>query len=153
MYDHEAIKRALCQRLSSLEGLPSSYRLNCPMIDKTDIPFEASKSVLEKRYASIIPSSTSILWVKGMAKSEVFVNGKKQGAPKGKPTTVKTRPSICKLNMFHEFLAIYQKEEKENQNYSEWKQSAIEYQKAKMCLLDQVFQSWVQTPSEYEQFK
>jgi tRNA-specific adenosine deaminase 1 len=58
MYDHEAIKRALCQRLSSLEGLPSSYKLNCPIIAKTDIPFEASKSVLEKRYASTIPSST-----------------------------------------------------------------------------------------------
>ncbi|RCH87863.1 tRNA-specific adenosine deaminase 1 [Rhizopus azygosporus] len=156
MYDHEAIKRALCQRLSSLEGLPSSYRLNCPIIAKTDIPFEASKSVLEKRYASTIPSSTSILWVKGMAKSEVFVNGQKQGAPKGKPTTAKTRPSICKLNMFHEFLTIRQKEEKEEkegQNYSEWKQGAIEYQKAKTCLLDQVFQSWVQTPLEYEQFK
>lgn len=33
----------------------------------------------------------AILWVKGMAKSEVFVNGQKQGAPKGKPTTAKTR--------------------------------------------------------------
>jgi tRNA-specific adenosine deaminase 1 len=55
--------------------------------------------------------------------------------------------------MFHEFLAVYHKEEKEDQNYSEWKQGAIEYQKAKTCLLDQVFQSWVQTPLEYEQFK
>ena len=33
----------------------------------------------------------AILWIEGFQKSEVIVYGRKQGAPKGKPTNSKTR--------------------------------------------------------------
>lgn len=156
MYHQDALERALYRRLDALEDLPQPYKLNHPVISKTEISFEASKSSLEKSYSSTIPCSTSILWVSGMAKSEVFVNGQKQGAPKNKPTNVKTRPSICKLSMFHEFLNTYylfkKQENDDTKSYLEWKKEATGYQEVKIRLLEQVFQSWVQTPSEYENF-
>ncbi|KAG0759566.1 hypothetical protein G6F57_009102 [Rhizopus arrhizus] len=152
MYDQHALERALYERVS-LADLPNSYyKLNRPVISSTDISFEASKTSLEKTYEFTIPCSTSILWVTGMVKSEVFVNGQKQGAPKNKPTNAKTRPSICKLSLLHEFLKAFKKEHSESKSYLDWKKDAVEYQQVKSYLLDQVFQSWVQTPNEYEQF-
>lgn len=112
-----------------------------------------SKSFLEStgKYKAIISCGTSLSWVVGMEKSEVFVNGGKQGAPKNKPVNAKTRPSLCKKS-------LYQKSESDDViqdgtlSYFQCKQNAEQYQKAKICLLDQVFDTWVQTPKEYEDF-
>lgn len=84
-------------------------------------------------------------------KSEVFVNGRKQGAPKGKPTNEKTRPSICKKSLFVE-LQKMSTLDTTTLNYHQLKSTAIDYQNAKKCLLDNVFQNWIQTPNEYEEF-
>ncbi|KAI9264436.1 adenosine deaminase/editase [Sporodiniella umbellata] len=158
MYDQEALERALYRRLDGLKNLCSPYKIHCPVIAKAHVSYEASKSNLEKSYSSTVPCATSILWVIGMIKPEVFVNGQKQGAPKNRPPNAKTRPSICKLSLFHEFLKIKdrtrkpEKDKNEPMNCSEWKEDASEYQKTKICLLEQIFQSWVQTPREYEEF-
>lgn len=112
-----------------------------------------SKSFLEStgKYKAIVSCGTSLSWVVGMEKSEVFVNGGKQGAPKNKPVNAKTRPSLCKKS-------LYQKSESDDViqdgtlSYFQCKQNAKHYQKAKICLLDQVFDTWVQTPKEYEDF-
>lgn len=85
-------------------------------------------------------------------KAEVFVNGRKQGAPKGKPINSKTRPSICKKSLLEKYLQLSEKEEEKKNTYYEWKQKSTLYQKAKECLLDNVFDTWVQTPKEYEEF-
>jgi tRNA-specific adenosine deaminase 1 len=85
-----------------------------------------------------------------MPKSEVFVNGMKQGAPKNKPVNQKTRPSICKKSLYQKCVDVL--ETVDTKNYYEWKQSSVVYQQAKTRLLDQVFDTWVQTPSDYEQF-
>lgn len=58
--------------------------------------------------------------------------------------------------MFHEFLNTYylfkKQENDDTKSYLEWKKEATGYQEVKIRLLEQVFQSWVQTPSEYENF-
>ncbi|KAI8986517.1 hypothetical protein BDB01DRAFT_720198 [Pilobolus umbonatus] len=91
MYDKEALERALYGRLSTIHDLPSPYRLNKPLLFHTSIPFESSKLKLESDNMNPIPCNTALLWVKGMTKSEVYVHGRKQGAPKGKPSNPKTR--------------------------------------------------------------
>ncbi|KAI9478846.1 MAG: adenosine deaminase/editase [Benjaminiella poitrasii] len=153
MFDKEALERALFKRLKDIKCLPSPYRLNQPDIFSTEIQFEASKSFLEStgEYKAVIPCGTALSWVIGMSKSEVFVNGSKQGAPKNKPLNAKTRPSICKRSLFQKLLET--REEVPKTSYLEWKRNHSKvYQKAKKCLLDQVFDTWVQTPSEYEDF-
>lgn len=146
-------------RFILLDKLPNPYKLNQPKISGTEISFESSKTGLESvgKYTSIISCATSLSWVIGMPsnKAEVFVNGRKQGAPKGKPTNQKTRPSICKKSLLEKYLQLSsgKEEEKEELTYYDLKQKRLLYQKAKECLLDTVFDTWVQTPKEYEEFK
>jgi tRNA-specific adenosine deaminase 1 len=163
MFDKEALERALYHRMAALKGtitfiimitltdyhadLPVPYKLNQPQISSTEIPFEASKTYLKK---TAISCGTSISWVVGMPKSEVIVNGMKQGAPKNKPLNEKTRSSLCKKSLYQKCVNALQIEGPKS--YYEWKQSSVSYQQAKSCLLDQVFDAWVQTPSDYEQF-
>lgn len=130
------------------------YKLNQPIISSTDIPFESSKTSLEstRKFNSIISCSTSLSWVIGMPlKSEVIVNGRKQGAPKGKPTNSKTRPSICKKSLLEKLSKVLDFDT--SLNYRQVKKSQSNaYQVSKLCLLDNVFDTWVQTPVEYENF-
>lgn len=128
------------------------FKLNEPRLESTDISFESSKSYLEStgKYTCIISSATSLSWVIGMAnKAEVFVNGRKQGAPKGKPSNEKTRPSICKKSILVEFKQLIGQQEESYYGLKET-QSKL-YQETKTCLLDE-FDAWVQTPKEYEEF-
>lgn len=170
MFDKDALERALYKRLYKIKGndthththsktnnrtdqLSLPFRLNEPRLESTDISFESSKTYLEStgKFTCVISSSTSLSWVVGMPnKAEVFVNGRKQGAPKGKPTNEKTRPSICKKSLLVEFKNTRQQDE---QTYYELKKAqSVQYQETKACLLDQVFDTWVQTPKEYEEF-
>ncbi|KAI7896548.1 adenosine deaminase/editase [Mucor mucedo] len=158
LFDKEALERALYKRLYKIKDeLSLPFRLNEPRIESTDIPFESSKSHLEStgKYSKIISSATSLLWVtannnNNNNKAEVFVNGRKQGAPKGKATNEKTRPSISKKSLWSEFKAILGQEEMKT--YGAFKESQLKYQEAKTCLLERVFDAWVQTPKEYEEF-
>ncbi|KAI8373819.1 hypothetical protein BD560DRAFT_327718 [Blakeslea trispora] len=151
MFDHSALERALYGRIQPILGLPSPYKLNQPKIASTGILFESSKSWLESlgKYKAVVSCATSISYVVGMSKAEVFVNGLKQGAPKNKPANDKTRPSICKRNLFKKWQEVTNNK---SSSYLESKQQATTYQQAKICLLDQHFQDWVQTPAEYEDF-
>lgn len=157
MFDQSALERALYARLDIIKDkLILPYKLNQPVIFHTQKPFESSKSNLESlgKYKSIISCSTSVSWVAGMppTKAEVFVNGRKQGAPKGKALSTKTRPSLCKLSILEKFNDTVEKVDT-SVNYHELKstQSSL-YQQSKICLLDNAFDSWIQTPIEYEQF-
>ncbi|KAI7901822.1 adenosine deaminase/editase [Cokeromyces recurvatus] len=153
MFDKDALERALFKRIKDIKGLPVPYRLNKPAIFSTEIQYEASKLNLEStgKYKAVIPCGTAISWVIGMPKSEVFVNGSKQGAPKNKPLNSKTRPSICKRGLYQKLSEI--ENDIPNISYLNWKMNhSGEYQKAKYCLLDQVFDTWVQKPSEYDDF-
>ncbi|KAI9361075.1 adenosine deaminase/editase, partial [Pilaira anomala] len=151
LFDKEALERALYKRMESIKDkLSLPYKLNEPKIIHTEIEFESSNTVLKAQFNCIISCATSISWVTGMPnKSEVFVNGRKQGAPKGKPTNEKTRPSICKKSLLVELQKI---STLDTLNYHQLKSTAIDYQHAKKCLLDNVFQNWIQTPIEYEEF-
>ncbi|KAI8334074.1 adenosine deaminase/editase [Choanephora cucurbitarum] len=151
MFDHSALERALYGRIQPILDLPSPYRLNQPKITSTHISFESSKSYLESlnRYKAIVSCATSISYVIGMSKAEVLVNGLKQGAPKNKPVNEKTRSSICKKSLFKKWQEITNNK---TNTYLESKEQAATYQKAKICLLDQHFHNWVQTPAEYEDF-
>ncbi|KAI8887402.1 hypothetical protein K501DRAFT_330629 [Backusella circina FSU 941] len=153
MFDQEALERALYQRVETIKDLPSPYSLHQPIIYSTDIHFESSKTVLEstEKYTAVISCSTSICWVSGMDKQEVIVHGRKQGAPKGKTSNPKTRPSICKKSLLAKFLNSTK--ESSEKTLFELKKEATVYQQAKHCLLDQLFQSWVQTPSDKEKFQ
>ncbi|KAI8138465.1 adenosine deaminase/editase [Fennellomyces sp. T-0311] len=156
LFDQPSLERALYGRMQNLE-LPAPYALHRPKIYHTTESFEASKPVLELKYATVIPSGTAILWISGASKSEVLVHGRKQGAPKGKPTNSKTRSSIAKLALFQKFLECVPlcrplTEQDKEMTYYEWKQRATAYQQAKTCLLDQCFSQWVQTPKEFEEF-
>lgn len=84
-------------------------------------------------------------------KAEVFVNGRKQGAPKGKPTNEKTRPSICKKSLLVDFKKTVMQQE-DDQTYYDLKSQSMQYGETKAYLLDNVFDTWVQTPKEYEEF-
>ncbi|CDH52104.1 adenosine deaminase editase [Lichtheimia corymbifera JMRC:FSU:9682] len=155
MYDHEALERALYGRLENLKDLPNPYKLHRPRIYHTDIEFESSKLKMEEdNKGTVIPSGTTILWIPGIQKPEVIVHGKKQGAPKGKPLTAKTRSSICKLSLLQQYINARQctSEEKHSRTYRAWKHQSQEYQMAKDQLLDQCFSNWVQTPELYEEF-
>ncbi|OBZ85466.1 tRNA-specific adenosine deaminase 1, partial [Choanephora cucurbitarum] len=151
MFDHSALERALYRRIQPILDLPSPYRLNQPKITSTHISFESSKSYLESlnRYKAIVSCATSISYVIGMSKAEVLVHGLKQGAPKNKPVNEKTRSSICKKSLFKKWQEITNNK---TNSYLESKEQATTYQKAKICLLDQHFHNWVQTPAEYEDF-
>lgn len=157
MFDQSALERALYARLETIKDkLILPYKLNQPVIFHTKQQFESSKSSLESlgKFKSIISCSTSVSWVTGMApaKAEVFVNGRKQGAPKGKALNSKTRPSLCKRSILEKFVDTV-KEVDTSLNYSELKntQSSL-YQQSKACLLDNVFDAWIQTPIEHEHF-
>ncbi|KAI8971562.1 adenosine deaminase/editase [Mycotypha africana] len=156
MYDKEALERALFKRIGIIKGLPEPYKINRPDLFSTKIHYPSSKLSLEssKNFKAVVSSSTSISWVIGMAKPEVYVNGCKQGAPKNKPPTAKTRPTICKKSLLQKFLQNGSKADDERQQctYFKWKHESTAYQKAKSILLDQAFDMWVQTPSEYEEF-
>ncbi|KAL9551838.1 hypothetical protein MBANPS3_004063 [Mucor bainieri] len=137
----------------SWTDLPEPYKLNQPLIASTDIPFIHSKSYLESTgsYQAVVSCGTSLSWVVGMEKAEVFVNGGKQGAPKNKPVNDKTRPSLCKRSLYQRSVASGLIQDG-TLSYYDCKQNAALYQQTKMCLLDQVFDTWVQTPHEYEEF-
>lgn len=84
-------------------------------------------------------------------KPEVLVNGRKQGAPKGKPTNAKTRPSICKKSLLTDASELIDLDK--DLPYHQLKEAqSVDYQTAKKTLLDNVFQNWIQTPEEYEHF-
>ncbi|KAI8374593.1 adenosine deaminase/editase [Radiomyces spectabilis] len=155
MFEKECLERALYGRLAGLQDLPSPYTLNRPTIFATDKQFESSKAALEARnYTKIIPSGTAILWVPGMAKSEVIVHGRKQGAAKG-VNNAKTRSCISKAAIFESFNNVMLSQRSKNvsaSTYRELKLQAKTYQAAKTCLLDQCFHTWVQAPEAYEQF-
>ncbi|KAI9497149.1 hypothetical protein BDB00DRAFT_757071 [Zychaea mexicana] len=91
LFDQVSLERALYGRLEEIATLPAPYGLHRPKIVHTSEPFEFSKPVVESKNATVIPTGTAILWIAGFSKSEVLVYGRKQGAPKGKPTTAKTR--------------------------------------------------------------
>ncbi|KAI7856344.1 adenosine deaminase/editase [Circinella umbellata] len=168
LFDQVSLERALYGRLEkslekdTLKLSPAPYRLHRPKIFKTSESFEFSKTILESKYSTVIPSGTAILWIEGFQKSEVIVYGRKQGAPKGKPTNSKTRSSICKLALFQKFLECYSAlreslsvpmdQNDDKMTYNEWKQKAKVYQETKTCLLDECFSQWVQTPKEFEEF-
>ncbi|KAL7318684.1 hypothetical protein PS15m_001897 [Mucor circinelloides] len=153
MFDQEALERALYGRMASIKDLPEPYKLNQPVIASTDMPFANSKSHLESlgRYQAVVSCGTSLSWVVGMDKSEVFVNGGKQGAPKNKPTNDKTRPSLSKKSLYQKSVSNGLIQDG-TLSYFECKQNAKLYQQTKICLLDQVFDTWVQTPEVYEKF-
>ncbi|KAI9246672.1 adenosine deaminase/editase [Phascolomyces articulosus] len=165
LFDQGSLERALYGRLEKIEEsstilLPSPYHLHRPKITHTSESFEFSKSILESKYVTVIPSGTAILWIDGFQKSEVIVFGRKQGAPKGKPTTSKTRSCICKLALFQQFLECYTllrgrciNDKEKEMTYYAWKHEQNQtYQQAKLCLLDECFSQWVQTPKEIEEF-
>ncbi|KAI8645868.1 adenosine deaminase/editase [Parasitella parasitica] len=153
MFDQQALERALYGRIASVKDLPEPYRLNCPKIVSADIPFAYSKSWLEDtgKYKAVVSCGTCLSWVIGMDKSEVFANGSKQGAPKNKPVNAKTRPSLCKKSLYNKLVSNGLVQDGAL-SYGQCKQKADLYQKAKQCLLDQVFDTWVQTPSDYQDF-
>ncbi|CAO3624794.1 unnamed protein product [Mucor fragilis] len=153
MFDQEALERALHGRMATIKDLPEPYRLNRPAIASTDIAFIYSKSHLEStgKYQAVVSCGTSLSWVLGMEKAEVFVNGGKQGAPKNKPVNDKTRPSLCKKSLYQRAVASGLVQDG-TLSYYECKQNATFYQQTKICLLDQVFDTWVQTPQEFEEF-
>ncbi|GAA5817005.1 hypothetical protein MFLAVUS_010540 [Mucor flavus] len=155
MFDKEALERALYKRMDTIKDqLSLPYKLNQPIISSTDIIFESSKTWLEStnKYENIISCSTSLCWITGMPlKPEVFVNGRKQGAPKGKPTNAKTRPSICKKSLLTDVSELIDFDK--GLDYHQLKETqSVNYQTAKRILLDNVFQNWIQTPEEYEHF-
>ncbi|KAK4515554.1 uncharacterized protein ATC70_010504 [Mucor velutinosus] len=153
MFDREALERALHGRMAAIKDLSEPYKLNHPVIASTDIPFIHSKSHLEStgKYQAVVSCGTSLSWVVGAEKAEVFVNGGKQGAPKNKPVNDKTRPSLCKKSLYQKSVANGLIQDG-TLSYYDCKQNATMYQQTKACLLDQVFDMWIQTPQEYERF-
>ncbi|RCH97520.1 hypothetical protein CU098_006193, partial [Rhizopus stolonifer] len=132
MFDQHALERALYKRIEHIQDLPMSYRLNRPKIASTEVQFESSKTYLESlgNYKTVISCATSISWVIGMSKAEVFVNGLKQGAPKNKSVNQKTRPSLSKRSLFEKY-CITSGETKDS--YLSCKKAAQDYQKAKIA--------------------
>ncbi|GAN09841.1 adenosine deaminase editase [Mucor ambiguus] len=153
MFDQEALERALHGRMAAIKGKFNRHSLNHPVIGSTNIPFIHSKSHLEStgKYQAVVSCGTSLSWVVGMEKAEVFVNGAKQGAPKNKPVNDKTRPSLCKKSLYQRSVAKDLIQDG-TLSYYDCKQNAAVYQQTKICLLEQVFDTWVQTPQEYEKF-
>ncbi|KAI9313166.1 adenosine deaminase/editase [Dichotomocladium elegans] len=100
MYDKESLERALYGRLKDLHGLPTPFKVNRPKLYHATVPFASSKLKLLLEMRNPIPSGTAISWVTGSQKTEVIVHGLKQGAPKGKPISPKTRSSLCKAALF-----------------------------------------------------
>ncbi|SAM02835.1 hypothetical protein [Absidia glauca] len=160
LFEEASLERALYGRLSGVKDLPSPYRLHHPKIKSTQVPFLYSKSSLEKtgNYSSYISTGTSLAWILGMEKAEVIGFGKKQGGRKGEPATPKTRSSVCRRALFHDFVNIRMEKNEavahcyRTSSYGECKDRATTYQQVKTQLLDQCFGSWVQTPKEYQDF-
>ncbi|CAO3598428.1 unnamed protein product [Absidia cylindrospora] len=159
LFEKNSLERALYGRLSTLKDLPSPYKLHRPTINATDIPFQYSKSALEKtgNYSSYISAGTSIAWISGMEKAEVLGFGKKQGGRKGEDATLKTRSMLCQRALYQDFVNIKIKNQGLAQRYldstyADCKEMAITYQQSKAMLLDQCFDAWVQTPRQYQEF-
>ncbi|CAO3642753.1 unnamed protein product [Cunninghamella echinulata] len=163
LFDAESLKRALYGRLSNIQDLPYPYQLNQPRISSTLLSFKYSKSALassSKNYISFISSPTSISWVAGINKTEILVYGKKQGGKKNDPPSLKTRSSLCQRVLFHDFIHFTYDNKKDQDRidqfskltYHQCKEKAKTYQLTKSNLLNQCFDSWVQTPDSYTSF-
>lgn len=54
-FSKEAFERAICSRLSDIDGLPTSYSLMKPVILQSSIAFEFSKENVEKINPKAVP--------------------------------------------------------------------------------------------------
>ncbi|KAJ1809301.1 hypothetical protein LPJ77_001745 [Coemansia sp. RSA 2523] len=162
LFDHSSIDRALNQRVSSAldsKHMPDGYKANECAVLPTSVEFERSQLVLKARNVDIVTADASIYWQKGLQASVALVNGVKQGSKnaKGQCQKEKLRPSICKLSLFGQFIAIAQELMPEllktTWTYKTIKQRSTKYQQAKALWLDSdQFKDWVQCPPEYEAF-
>ncbi|KAJ1917812.1 DNA repair protein rad2 [Mycoemilia scoparia] len=175
-YNNDSILRAVWERVSGLENLPSGYHVRKPQVVKSKVNFERSLATLSERHQGedheIVPSSTAICWFKGIAKHDVIVEGRRQGAAVKKCGVFnpQSSPTISKRSIFRRHCEVLQKIQKYTdqelrshkscatiprvraQKYLEAKADSTEYQEAKTKLMQQRFGDWVVCPPFAEQF-
>ncbi|XP_043931921.1 double-stranded RNA-specific editase 1 isoform X3 [Protopterus annectens] len=147
LYHADHLSRAVYQRIAEIEGLPSSYRLNKPLL--------SGISNTEARQPGKAPNF-SVNWTVGDSALEI-VNATTGKDEMGRPSR------LCKHTLYNRWLRLYTKFSSslrtkitKPSSYHEAKQTATEYQSAKQCLFRE-FQkaglgAWVEKPIEQDQF-
>ncbi|XP_065560065.1 tRNA-specific adenosine deaminase 1-like isoform X2 [Artemia franciscana] len=154
-FNLDSVERAIYGRFKNdlLDFVfPIGYRHNCPVIDVVDI----NRKELMKD-DSIKPCSGSILWYYGCKNQEVAVEGKKQGVTKKLRNIGKANLSVCKRELYHDYVNLKtavstEKFETVKLTYSEAKNLSVEYCKLWKDVRDRVFKIWSQKPKHFEGF-
>ncbi|KAI8319028.1 hypothetical protein GQ54DRAFT_266015 [Martensiomyces pterosporus] len=165
LFNEASIDRAVNQRASdAVNGKLAcgGYRANTCKVLNTSVEFDRAQIVMQKKAApkneEIITADASVCWYKGSKSSMALVNGRRQGAKakRGECQPEKLWPEICKVALFKRFATCFAQQSPNlppGQTYRQAKQMAVEYHKAKECLLESpLFSQWVQCSREYESF-
>jgi len=146
LYHYEHMSRALYQRLGDLEGLPTLFKQNRPLMNGTSTP--------EPR-ATIKSPGISVNWSEGDDGFEV-VNAT-QGVIQG---DVPAPSRLCKQSLFKRFIYLWKKlkpTESVPLSYHEAKNSVTDYQRAKHIAMQgfsaQGLGTWIQKPCEQDMFE
>ncbi|KAI8807167.1 adenosine deaminase/editase [Cladochytrium replicatum] len=109
MYDEISVARSIIERLDGIEGLPTPFCVQKGLsILHTEREFCYSKTVISSKYSAAINSDCSISWHRGgVFESQAIVQGRIQGSSKKNGEwPIRSRPLICKLSIFQEFLSL-----------------------------------------------
>ncbi|KAI0824679.1 hypothetical protein BC628DRAFT_1410806 [Trametes gibbosa] len=148
--------RALYVRLCHIDGLVAPYKLHCPLIEFTSIPF------VHSRYASGTPATSgcndSLCWISGSPReSEALINGYRRGVSPKHRQDPKFRPILSKLSLYGLYVTITKQigmSHPPHRTYYRSKREALDYQSAKAALRGTggPFEGWVVSGKEWESF-
>ncbi len=164
-YNEDAMKRALVGRIPRLTDLPEGYRYNSPnLYHASNISFEHSRLEMEQKFqdTKLVPAPAAIIWFSEETKSvqEASVNGRKLGVTSKNKDKPEARCSICKCNIFTEFVRILGKLPpnvpctlpEDLSTYLDYKKAAQPYSKIWENLLQGSFNTWIQAPKHLNEF-
>ena len=164
-YSEDAMKRALVERIPKVPYLPEGYYNNTPhFYHVSNVSFEHSRLEMEQKFTDtkLVPAPAAIIWFSEGTKivQEASVNGRKLGVTSKNKDKPEARCSICKCNIFQEFLRILGKVPqnvlctlpKGLTSYLDYKKAAQPYNVIWNNLLQVSFKTWIQSPRHMNDF-
>ncbi|KAG0022861.1 tRNA-specific adenosine deaminase 1 [Podila clonocystis] len=180
LFDADALERALFKRLEAgCKEIKSedSYKLHRVGIHSTEIVFEHSKDEVARSLQGGLSTAVASASTSSKGPSEVLINGCKAGASAKKQIPPKSRSRLCKVEMLqcavslwrsiptleHELCLVHQLRTPFELNatdlgtdtkstYRAWKGMSSGYAQARRRLFASVFQNWVRSGDDLEQF-
>ncbi|XP_067144818.1 tRNA-specific adenosine deaminase 1 isoform X2 [Centruroides vittatus] len=161
-FSREALYEAIVERTNNLNLQSGNYYKSVPILLQSNLLFKYSRQRLESEFNAVMPSP-SVIWTDVSNKPlEVAVNGLRQGVTIKCQKKPIARLSICKKELFQQFISILknltshklnqQMRNKELITYYDYKMAAKEYQNCWTSLKCQCFNDWTNKPKELLSF-